>query len=153
VTAPLRCAALACLAVVCVAAAAPARLAPRATARLGRHSRGLWNVWANPDLPAPQAAIAEALGVVGTPSADVLPRTIAAFKTPGLRDLGQSAPYFHTGRMATLADVVRFYAQFSEKARLGRVRNASPDVMRIFIGEDDVAPLLAFLDSLNEDYR
>ena len=32
-----------------------------------------------------------------------------AFKTPTLRDISQSAPYFHDGSAATLADVVAHY--------------------------------------------
>ena len=32
-----------------------------------------------------------------------------AFKTPGLREIGRSAPYMHDGSLATLADVVRHY--------------------------------------------
>jgi len=48
--------------------------------------------------------------------AEVLPRTIALFKTPTLRDLGQSDPYLHTGRMNSIEDVIRFYQKFSNKA-------------------------------------
>jgi len=121
--------------------------------RPGQTDLGLWNVWANPAIPAPQSALASALGVQGQSPAAVLPRTLGAFKTPGLRDLGQSAPYFHTARMAALEDAVRFYSQFSQKARLGRVVNASPDVQRIFLSDEDVAPLAAFLRALNEDYQ
>jgi len=32
-----------------------------------------------------------------------------AFKTPGLREIGRSAPYMHDGSLATLGDVVRHY--------------------------------------------
>ncbi len=32
-----------------------------------------------------------------------------AFKTPGLRELGRSAPYMHDGSLATLPDVIRHY--------------------------------------------
>ena len=32
-----------------------------------------------------------------------------AFKTPGLREIGRSAPYMHDGSLATLDDVVRHY--------------------------------------------
>jgi cytochrome c peroxidase len=57
------------------------------------------------------------------------------------------------GRMASLEDAVRFYVQFSQKARRGRVRNASAEISRIFLGEAEVVPLAAFLRSLNEDYQ
>ncbi|HXK08122.1 MAG TPA: hypothetical protein VMT70_00620 [Vicinamibacteria bacterium] len=126
---------------------------PAARERPGQTDLGLWNVWANPSIPAPQAAIAEALGVSGRSAAEVLPRTAAAFKTPGLRGLGQSAPYFHTGRMASVEQAVQFYALFSQKARLGRVFNAAPEIQGIFLSTADVAPLVAFLEALDEDYQ
>ena len=82
-----------------------------------------------------------------------MPLTLGVFKTPGLRDLGQSAPYFHTGSKDTLEDAVRFYVTFSEKARLGRVRNADLEMRRVFLTEREVLELTAFLRSLNEDYQ
>jgi hypothetical protein len=82
----------------------------------------------------------------------VLPRTIALFKTPTIRDLGHSAPYLHTGRMDDLTSVIRFYQKFSKMARHGDVRNADPEMMEIFLNEPAIAPLAAFLRSLNEDY-
>jgi CheY-like chemotaxis protein len=38
-------------------------------------------------------------------------------------------------------------------ARRGRVRNADPNLSRVALKKTDVAPLAAFLRSLNEDYR
>ena len=121
--------------------------------RPGETDLGLWNVYLNPDIPSPQGAIEAALGLATLTPDEALSRTLGLFKTPGLRDLGQSAPYLHTGRKDSLEDVVRFYASFSQKARLGKVRNASPEIARIFIGEGDVDALAAFLRSLNEDYQ
>lgn len=72
--------------------------------------------------------------------------------SPGLRDLGHGAPYFHDGRFNTFEDVIRFYGQISAAARAGTVRNAAPDLSGISIGPADVARLVAFLKSLNEDY-
>ncbi len=37
------------------------------------------------------------------------PKDKHAFKTPGLRNIEQSAPYMHDGSLATLEDVVEFY--------------------------------------------
>ncbi len=86
------------------------------------------------------------------PAGEVLPYTIARFKTPTMRDLGQSYPYLHTGRMATIEDVLRFYEKFSAMARLGQVSNADPELQKIFLTQFSIAPLAAFLRSLNEDY-
>jgi hypothetical protein len=85
-------------------------------------------------------------------AAEVLPRTIALFKTPSLRDLGHSSPYLHTGRMDSIEDVLRFYQTFSDKARAGQVRNAAPELRDISLDDSAIAPLAAFLRSLNEDY-
>jgi len=85
-------------------------------------------------------------------TAAALPLTIALFKTPTLRDLGHSDPYLHTGRMNTLEDVVEFYRNFSNLARLGVVRNADPQLGGISLDDSSVAPVAAFLSSLNEDY-
>src|SRR5262249_34642113 len=62
-----------------------------------------------------------------------------------------AAPYLHTGRMNAIEDVLAFYRTVSERARLGRVRNASPVVARILLAQEDPAPLAAFRRSLNED--
>ncbi|MBX3227477.1 MAG: hypothetical protein KIT84_14070 [Labilithrix sp.] len=44
------------------------------------------------------------------------PADRGAFKTPSLRNVGLTAPYFHNGGKATLADVVTFYGNWSEHA-------------------------------------
>ena len=36
--------------------------------------------------------------------------------------------------------------------RAGNVRNAAPELSGIFLKENDIAPLAAFLRALNEDY-
>jgi cytochrome c peroxidase len=85
-------------------------------------------------------------------AASALPYTIGLFKTPTVRDLSSSEPYFHTGRMNTIEDAVNFYANFSPKARAGQVRNADPQLSSILLDTNEVTPLAAFLRSLNEDY-
>ena len=86
------------------------------------------------------------------PPAQALPLTIALFKTPNLRDLASSEPYLHTGRMNTLEDVLTFYQNFSSLARTGAVRNAASQLSGISLDNSAVAPLAAFLRSLDEDY-
>ena len=85
-------------------------------------------------------------------TASILPFTIGLFKTPAVRDLSSSEPYFHTGRMDTIEDVINFYENFSAKARAGLVRNGDPQLSGIFMDTNAVVPLAAFLRSLNEDY-
>jgi len=78
---------------------------------------------------------------------------VALFKTPGLRDLGHSDPYLHTGSSRTLEDVVRFYVEASRLARAGSLRNGAVELRRMTIDDSDVVPLAAFLRALDEDYE
>lgn len=134
------------------------RAAPSA-ANPGYTDLGAWNVFANPDMPKPQAALKEIFCGPGGPVKGeckpeaVLPLTIAYFKTASVRDLGQSDPYFHSGALDTLEDVVKFYIKTSDLARKGKLRNGSPEISAIRIDATDIVPLTAFLRSLNEDYR
>ena len=121
-------------------------------AQPGAADLGLWNVFANSDFPGPQPSLRRALAVLGDTPDKVLPKTIAYFKTPTLRDLGQSAPYLHTGRKREIEDVIAFYIDSARKVRQGKLRNPSPELAEIFLADGDVDPLAAFLRALNEDY-
>jgi cytochrome c peroxidase len=116
---------------------------------------GLWNVFANPDFPEPQDRLKRMLcrKVRRCDSELALGRALAAFKTPGLRDLSHSAPYLHDGGSDTLEDVIEFYREASRLARAGELRNGAPAMAGIALRTDDVAPLAAFMRSLNEDYQ
>ncbi len=118
---------------------------------------GLWNVFANPDMPEAQDKIRNILCDDEQPcsvaQSELLTRAIARFKTPGLRDLGHSAPFMHTGQFDTLADVIRFYIEMSELAREGKLRNGAAQLQGISLIDEDVVSLVAFLKSLNEDYQ
>ncbi len=118
---------------------------------------GLWNVFANPDMPEPQDKIRNILCDDEQPcslsQSDLLNRAIARFKTPGLRDLGHSAPFMHNGQFDTLDDVIEFYKDVSDQARADMLRNSADNLQGIALTDSDVAPLVAFLNSLNEDYQ
>ena len=118
---------------------------------------GAWNVFANPDMPNPQEKIRAILcdDQVPCPVSDttLLDRAIARFKTPGLRDLSHSAPFMHNGQFDTLNDIIEFYIDISGQARAGRLRNGAVHLQGIALTTGDVAPLVAFLKSLNEDYQ
>ncbi len=115
---------------------------------------GLWNVYLNPDMPGPQQALATVVCGTGVDcSVDQgLANTIAQFKTPTLRDLADSSPYFHNGSKLALQDVVNFYVANSQLARQGSLRNAPPEFQNMSISQSDVSALVAFLQSLTEDY-
>jgi cytochrome c peroxidase len=119
---------------------------------------GVWNIFANPDFPAPQAKIRAILCAEHGPQAcpddsTLLDETIARFKTPSLRDLGHSAPYMHNGQFDTLEAVIRFYIGVAAQARQGTLRNGAAALQGIVLTEADIVPLVAFLKSLNEDYQ
>ena len=120
---------------------------------------GLWNIFLNFDFPVQQRQLfrnvcKESLKahVQGCRPNYLLRRTIAQFKTPGLRDLGHSAPYSHAGQANTLEDVVRGYIKNAELRREGKLRNGDRELRGIALTEQDIAPLVKFLKSLNEDY-
>lgn len=67
-----------------------------------------------------------------------------AFKTPSLRDIERTAPYFHDGSARTLLDVIEHYAKG------GEVRtNLSPNMKALTLTAGDKADLLAFLQALS----
>lgn len=120
---------------------------------------GIWNIFANPDFPAPQTgltALVEAVyGLVPgsmTPG-ELLPLTIGLFKTPGLRSPSHAGPYFHNGSIDFLEEVSTHYETFAEEARAGLARNADPKILDVALIDSDVPPLAAFMRSLNEDFQ
>jgi cytochrome c peroxidase len=66
-----------------------------------------------------------------------------AFKTPTLRDIELTAPYYHDGSAATLRDVVEHYARGGDDRS-----NVSPDVRPLNLTEQDKQDLVAFMRSL-----
>jgi cytochrome c peroxidase len=118
---------------------------------------GVWNIFANPDMPAPQTKIRTILCDDQQPcplsDAVLLDRAVARFKTPGIRDLNHSAPYMHNGQFNNLTDIITFYRDSSTLARAGTLRNGAPELQGIALNAGDAASLVAFLRSLNEDYQ
>jgi len=66
-----------------------------------------------------------------------------AFKTPTLRDIELTAPYYHDGSAATLRDVVDHYARGGDDRS-----NVSADVRKLDLSEQDKQDLVAFMRSL-----
>jgi cytochrome c peroxidase len=59
----------------------------------------------------------------------------------------------HNGQFDTLDNVIDFYKHVSDQARAGTLRNGATQLQGIALLGNDVAPLVAFLNSLNEDYQ
>ncbi len=117
---------------------------------------GMWNVFANPDIPTPQAKLknlmCEQTKVTPCTNEALLPHTVGTFKTPVLRDLGHSDPYMHSGQFNTLEESVTLYLRSSVLAKKNKLRNADPELNKINITANEVNDLVAFLKALNEDY-
>jgi cytochrome c peroxidase len=67
-----------------------------------------------------------------------------AFRTPGLRGIGQRAPYMHSGQLATLRDVVQHYI----RAPAIQGEGLHNDLRPLDLTEDDIEDLIAFLEML-----
>lgn len=71
---------------------------------------------------------------------------VGAFKTPSLRDVALTAPYMHTGTIADLDSVVRFYD--AGGAGDGFSGTLDADILPLGLSEIEIADLVSFLDSL-----
>jgi cytochrome c peroxidase len=68
-----------------------------------------------------------------------------AFRTAGLRNIAQTAPYMHTGGFATLADVVEFYDQGGGTSEFGPT---DPLMRPLGLSVAEKSDLVSFLQTL-----
>ncbi|MBA3596896.1 MAG: cytochrome-c peroxidase [Methylibium sp.] len=73
-----------------------------------------------------------------------------AFKTPGLRNVELTGPYFHNGGNATLKQVVEFYNRGGDFAEENRA-DLDPDIQPLGLSEAQQDDLVAFLLALTDD--
>jgi cytochrome c peroxidase len=69
------------------------------------------------------------------------PADLGAFRTMGLRNIGESPPYMHNGAFARFEEVVRFYDRGG-----GNHPNKSEQMAPLGLSDDEVADLVAFLE-------
>jgi cytochrome c peroxidase len=74
-----------------------------------------------------------------------LPSMKSAFKTPTLRDIELTAPYFHDGSAATLRDVMAHYNRGGDKRVAGTI---APEVHPLNLTESEIDDLVAFMKTL-----
>ncbi len=67
-----------------------------------------------------------------------------AFKTPSLRNLGMTAPYFHDGRFSNLLDVLRYYNE-------PPVDNGPHELKALDFSDGQINSMIAFLKMLDSD--
>lgn len=73
-----------------------------------------------------------------------------AFKTPTLRNVELTGPYFHNGGQSTLEQVVQFYdrgGDFHDE----NIANLDPDIEELNLSDQQKADLVAFLLSLTDE--
>jgi len=81
---------------------------------------------------------------------------IGAFKTPSLRNVALTGPYFHNGGQATLGQVVAFYNRGGDRIDVpggdstGIPSNLDADIQRLFLTRQEQLDLVAFLESLTD---
>ena len=73
-----------------------------------------------------------------------------AFKTPTTRNVELTAPYFHNGGTATLAQIVDFYNRGGDFS-LQNQDNLDPDIQPLGLSGNDKADLVAFLLALTDE--
>jgi len=73
-----------------------------------------------------------------------------AFKTPGLRNVELTAPYFHNGGQLTLRQVVDFYNRGGDFAE-NNIDNLDADIHSLGLSEEEKTSLVAFLVSLTDE--
>jgi len=66
-----------------------------------------------------------------------------AFKTPTLRNIAHTAPYFHDGSAATLREVVEYYNKGGTSKQ-----NTSPEIKALNLSHEEQEAIVAFLEAL-----
>jgi cytochrome c peroxidase len=78
------------------------------------------------------------------------PNVMGAFKTPGLRNVELTGPYFHNGGKATLMQVVNFYNRGGDFGNQN-IANLDPDISKRFLTDQEKHDLVAFLVALTDE--
>jgi cytochrome c peroxidase len=81
---------------------------------------------------------------------NLVPRVNGAFKTPSLRNVELTGPYFHNGGFATLEDVIRFYDRGGDFHE-ANATDLAPAMLAMDLEETHIADLVAFLRTLTDE--
>ncbi len=96
-------------------------------------------------LPIPDAPIS-----VPHVPADIHAQVDGAFKTPSLRNVELTGPYFHNGGQSTLRQVVEFYNRGGDFHQENLV-DLSPEISTLDLSESDIDALVAFMKTLTDE--
>lgn len=113
------------------------------------HNTGLYNIDGQGGFPAPNRGLFEIT---------FMPTDMGRFRVPSLRNVGVTAPYMHDGSVATLREVLDFYAAggrnitsgpFAGDGRANPFKSGFMTLIRL--DEQDKQDLIAFLLTLTDD--
>lgn len=120
---------------------------------------GVWNIFGHPDKAQTQSNLKQTIcrslhlpDCLSRSEESILPHTVGLFKTPTLRSLGQSAPYFSDGSAASIDEALQVYMLIAQMAKRDLIVNGDPELKGLQLRHYDFAALKAFLQSLDEDY-
>lgn len=90
-------------------------------------------------------------GLVDADEALLIPRVAVdgSFKTPGLRNVELTGPYFHNGGTATLMQVVQFYNRGGNFSQYN-AHDLAPDITQLRLRPDQERDLVKFMVSLTD---
>jgi cytochrome c peroxidase len=84
------------------------------------------------------------------PECDMRANVDGTFKTPALRNVELTGPYFHAGAKGTLRQIVQFYNRGGDFA--GRnIANLDPDIQPLGLSLTQMDSLVAFLQALTDE--
>jgi len=113
------------------------------------HNTGLYNIGGTGDYPRGNSGLFEITGK---------PQDMGRFRAPSLRNVALTAPYMHDGSIATLEEVISFYAaggrviEDGPHAGDGRVNPYKSGFVSGFtITDEETKDLIAFLNSLTDE--
>jgi cytochrome c peroxidase len=113
------------------------------------HNTGLYNIDGQGGFPFPNRGLFEFTS---------LPADMGAFRASSLRNIAKTAPYMHDGSIATLEEVLDFYAAGGRNissgphAGDGRLNPYKSDLItRINLSAQDKQDIIAFLKTLTDD--
>lgn len=118
-------------------------------AETGNHNNGLYNIGGAGAYPKLATGFFEFTGN---------PADMGRFRTPSLRNVGVTAPYFHDGTAATLEGVVEHYASAGRTIAEGPYAGdgaknpfKDPLIVGFEATDEEKADLIAFLNSLTDE--
>jgi cytochrome c peroxidase len=114
--------------------------------RLAREALKIAESSADAEAAIDELALREGFSELGRFLITRQPRDIGAFKTPMLRDIELTAPYFHNGSEKTLLDVVTFYNDGGEVNP-----NLDGGIRKLGLTDQEKADVVEFLKALTSD--